>query len=454
MGSWPSYRVKFGAMALLATPSRKRQRPFDTPASPSSIKLRSESSTVLVSLFEDSDSCDVNIIGTDSDFGVGAHKLVLSAVSPVFKAMFTSQMKESTARDIPVPFSRTVIACLVEFVYLGEVSADSDTLVPLYAAADHYAIEGLVRVCKEHLVNPNITMNNCFQWYFDSLQWGQLTEKLATNFLTFIADHFSEARNSADFVLLPYETMLDLLQRRDLAANELLVFEGVSQWIEGNEGAQSDQAKTLMEHVRYPLISPADLVRKVGPSVHKSMRDYVRALEFHHLPLLDAVTAPQFLPRTKFPLIMPLTPSKVSCNPMASHVVLPQMDTRCIRANEPLAVLIAKNDCEFTLNSQGYTCSSDRHYFDIKLTNLPTVGAVPGECQVMNMSARGICRNFAPSIEYFFAISGNGSSCVLSRAGTADTRTIGDTFPIMVIFEVSCACMKFTITPFTCRLQC
>ena len=431
-------------MALLATTSRKRQRPFETAASPSSIKLRDESSTVLFSLFEDSDSCDVNIIGTDSDSGVGAHKLVLSAVSPVFKAMFTSQMKESTARDIPVAFSRTVIASLVEFVYLGEVSADSDTLVPLYAAADHYAIEGLVRVCKKHLVNPNIAMNNCFQWYFDSLQWGQLTEELATSFLTFIADHFFEALSSPHFVLLPYEAMLDLLQRRDLDANEIVVFDGVSKWIEGNEDAQNDQAKTLMEHVRYPLISPAYLVCKVGPCVHKSMRDYVRALEFHQFPLLDAVTAPQFLPRTKLPLIMPLIPLNVSYNPTASQVVLPRMDlTDSMRANEPVAVLIAKNDCKFTLNSQGFTCSSSRHYYNIKLTNLPTVGAVPGECQlqVMNMSVRDMRRAFAS-----FAISGQGSSCVLSRAGTADTGTIGHTFPVMVIFEVSCACMKFTLS--------
>ena len=431
-------------MALLATTSRKRQRPFETAASPSSIKLRDESSTVLFSLFEDSDSCDVNIIGTDSDSGVGAHKLVLSAASPVFKAMFTSQMKESAARDIPVAFSRTVIACLVEFVYLGEVSADSDTLVPLYAAADHYAIEGLVRVCKKHLVNPNIAMNNCFQWYFDSLQWGQLTEELATSFLTFIADHFFEALSSPHFVLLPYEAMLDLLQRRDLDANEIVVFEGVSQWIEGNEDAQNDQAKTLMEHVRYPLISPAYLVSKVRPCVHKSMRDYVRALEFHQFPLLDAVTAPQFLPRTKLPLIIPLIPLNVSYNPMASQVVLPRMDlTDSMRANEPVAVLIAKNDCKFTLNSQGFTCSSSRHYYNIKLTNLPTVGAVPGECQlqVMNMSVRDMRRAFAS-----FAISGQGSSCVLSRAGTADTGTIEHTFPVMVIFEVSCACMKFTLS--------
>ena len=431
-------------MALLATTSRKRQRPFETAASPSSIKLRDESSTVLFSLFEDSDSCDVNIIGTDSDSGVGAHKLVLSAASPVFKAMFTSQMKESTARDIPVAFSRTVIACLVEFVYLGEVSADSDTLVPLYAAADHYAIEGLVRVCKKHLVNPNIAMNNCFQWYFDSLQWGQLTEELATSFLTFIADHFFEALSSPHFVLLPYEAMLDLLQRRDLDANEIVVFDGVSKWIEGNEDAQNDQAKTLMEHVRYPLISPAYLVSKVGPCVHKSMRDYVRALEFHQFPLLDAVTAPQFLPRTKLPLIIPLIPLNVSYNPTASQVVLPRMDlTDSMRANEPVAVLIAKNDCKFILNSQGFTCSSSRHYYNIKLTNLPTVGAVPGECQlqVMNMSVRDMRRAFAS-----FAISGQGSSCVLSRAGTADTGTIEHTFPVMVIFEVSCACMKFTLS--------
>lgn len=287
-------------------------------------KSASKSSPVLASLFADSESYDVNIIGADNDFGVGAHKLVLSAVSPVFKAMFTGQMKESTARDIPVAFSRTVIKSLVEFVYLEEVSVDPDALVPLYAAADHYAIEGLTKACRECL-KWKMSINNCFQWYNDSLQWGQLTEELATNCLTFIAEHFSAALNSAHFTLLPYEAMLHLLQRSDLDVNEILVFEGVSRWIEGNVAAQTDQAKTLMESVRYPLISPADLVCKVGPSGHKSLPDYVRALEFHNFPALDAVSAPQFLPKMPHPLILPLTPLEVSCNPRASRVSAPKL---------------------------------------------------------------------------------------------------------------------------------
>ena len=410
-------------------------------------KFASKSSPVLASLFADLDSYDVYIIGTDSDSGVGAHKLVLSAASPVFKAMFTGQMKESTARDIPVAFSRSVIKCLVEFVYLDEVSVDPDTLVPLYAAADHYAIESLARVCKECL-EQKVGIHNCFQWYIDSLQWGQLTEELATNCLAFIAGNFSEALSNADFALLPYETVVELLQRRDLVVNELCVFEGICRWIEGSAAAQTDQAKTLMESVCYPFISPADLVNKVGPSLHKSLPDYVRALEFHHRPSLNAVTAPQFLPRGNFPLLLPLTPLEALCNPKAWEVVLPpKSPSYCFRADEPMAVLIAKNDCRFSLYGQGTPCrSGHQHNYTLKLANLPTVGKLREECKLIDIPALSTGnRSFSSSSTYFFEISGKESSCVLSRAGTADC-TIEHPFPIMVIFQVSCVCLKFTLS--------
>ena len=415
----------------------------------SSGKSASKSSPVLASLFADSESYDVSIIGADNDFGVGAHKLVLSAVSPVFKAMFTGQMKESTARDIPVAFSRSVIKSLVEFVYLEEVSVDPDALVPLYAAADHYAIEGLTKACRECL-EWKMSINNCFQWYNDSLQWGQLTEELATSCLTFIAEHFSEALNSAHFTLLPYEAMLHLLQRSDLDVNEIVVFEGVSRWIEDNVAAQTDQAKTLMESVRYPLISSADLVCKVGPSGHKSLPDYVRALEFHNFPALDAVSAPQFLPRMPHPLILPLTPLEVSWNPRASQVsrvvLPPNSPSYCFKAEDPMAVVIAMNHCRFTLSGLGTPCrSGHQHYYTLKLTNVPAVGAVPGECKLMEIPAQTGNR-YSSSIHCTFAISGQRSSCVLTRVGTADCCTIEHAFPVMVSVQVSCASLTFSLS--------
>ena len=341
--------------APLVFGSRKRQHSGETAASPNSITLRSESTPVLSSLLTDTDSYDVNIteFGAAVDTGVGAHKLVLSAVSPVFKAMFTGQMKEATARDIPVAFSRAVIQCLVEFVYMGVVSVDPDTVVPLYAAADHYAIEGLIRVCKECL-EKEMSIANCFQWYIDSLNWGQLTEELAARCLTFIAKHFREALNHADFALLPYEAVLDLLQRSDLVVSEIAIFERISQWIESSPDAQSNQAKTLMENIRYPLISPVDLVSKVGPSPHKNLPNYIRALEFHQLPTLDAVTAPQFLPRGKLPLMLALTPLNMTFNPIPLQIVLPPPSpTYCFEPNKPMLVLVAEKDCRFSIRGQG-----------------------------------------------------------------------------------------------------
>lgn len=59
---------------------------------------------------------DVVLVAGDTKLHV--HKCILSMWSPVFEAMFTSQFKESTAKEIPLPEKRAEeMEVLLKFIY-------------------------------------------------------------------------------------------------------------------------------------------------------------------------------------------------------------------------------------------------------------------------------------------------------------------------------------------------
>uniref|UniRef100_A0AAV1T705 BTB domain-containing protein n=1 Tax=Peronospora matthiolae TaxID=2874970 RepID=A0AAV1T705_9STRA len=77
-----------------------------------------------------------------------------------FKAMFTGEMLESTAREVTISdVSRATFLSLLEYVYTDRlVLADGD-VQELFVAADRYGIESLKRLCAQTLVK-SVTIDN------------------------------------------------------------------------------------------------------------------------------------------------------------------------------------------------------------------------------------------------------------------------------------------------------
>ncbi|KAL4170837.1 hypothetical protein KRP22_008940 [Phytophthora ramorum] len=70
-----------------------------------------------------------------------------------FKAMFTGEMMESTAREIEVSdVSRATFLSLLEFVYTDRLTVTDADVEELFVAADRYGIESLKRLCAQKLL--------------------------------------------------------------------------------------------------------------------------------------------------------------------------------------------------------------------------------------------------------------------------------------------------------------
>ncbi|KAJ4813582.1 BTB/POZ and MATH domain-containing protein 2 [Rhynchospora pubera] len=102
---------------------------------------------------------------TDITFEVGeeifaAHRLVLSARSPVFKAELFGEMVESKMKSIQIKDIKPVVFnALLHFIYTDSLPEMSDEDIPivtlfqyLFEAADIYALDGMKIICAERLI--------------------------------------------------------------------------------------------------------------------------------------------------------------------------------------------------------------------------------------------------------------------------------------------------------------
>ncbi|XP_057321493.1 speckle-type POZ protein B-like [Microplitis mediator] len=95
---------------------------------------------------------------------IPAHKVVLAAHSPVFKAMLLSGMKEAKQGEIEIKnVDADIISEMLEYFYKGETKASFDTEVALkmIELADIYQIEKLKNICQNTLLN-NMSIDNIF----------------------------------------------------------------------------------------------------------------------------------------------------------------------------------------------------------------------------------------------------------------------------------------------------
>ncbi|KAK3745867.1 hypothetical protein QZH41_013209, partial [Actinostola sp. cb2023] len=91
-----------------------------------------------------------------------AHKCILSISSPVFEAMFTSDFKEKTAEEIPLPGKRAdeveVLLNLICFKYKQSVTHENFEF--LLMLADEYQMEDVKKLCTEFM-SSILSKANC-----------------------------------------------------------------------------------------------------------------------------------------------------------------------------------------------------------------------------------------------------------------------------------------------------
>lgn len=220
--------------------------------------------------------CDVTLETEDGE-RIRAHRAVLSACSPFFHAMFTSNLSES--RNDLVKIWETdvdVLQAIVHYCYASSFEFPTDKMLSLLCASDRLTMDDLFDECSFHL-EGQLSASNCLSLRaYAELHNCHRLHKLCTEFA---CEHFIDVAVSEEFLCLPCEQLKSLLSMDGLkVSKEEEIYEAVVMWVKHDLRQRQRHFADIMSHVRLPFVSMAYLKQKI--EAEELMQSEARCRDF------------------------------------------------------------------------------------------------------------------------------------------------------------------------------
>lgn len=211
------------------------------------------------------DLCDVVIkVGSKS---IVAHRVVLAACSPYFRAMFTREMAESRQSEITIQdIDEYAMEILIDFSYTACITIKEENVQALLPAACLLQLTEIQDICCEFL-KRQLDPSNCLgiRAFADTHSCRDLLRVADL----FTQHNFQEVIESDEFLLLPVNQLVDILSSDELnVKSEEQVYFAVISWMKHNITERRAYLPQILPHVRLPLLGPKFLVGVVGADVH------------------------------------------------------------------------------------------------------------------------------------------------------------------------------------------
>ncbi|XP_022703630.1 kelch-like protein diablo isoform X3 [Varroa jacobsoni] len=205
--------------------------------------------------------CDVVlVVGSKKIF---AHRIVLSACSPYFHAMFTGELAESRQTEVTIrDIDEFAMELIVDFAYTSRIVVQESNVQMLLPAACLLQMTEIQEVCCEFL-KRQLDPSNCLgiRAFADTHACRELL-RIADKFTQ---HNFQEVMESEEFLLLPVNQLMDIISSDELnVRSEEHVFTAVMSWVKHNVTERRQYLGQILGHVRLPLLSPKYLVGTVG----------------------------------------------------------------------------------------------------------------------------------------------------------------------------------------------
>ena len=229
--------------------------------------------------------CDTTIRAQGQDFA--AHKCVLSAASPYFLAMFTSELKEKESNLLELHETKsTTISDVLQFIYTGKASIDSSNAQDLVMIADYLIIPSLKRKASRFL-EGTVDASNCLALESFASQYN--CESLKQAAVAYEVDNFEEVAKSEDFRMLDSGKVKELICKDEISVSEEEeVYKAVIAWVKHDLPSRECLLPELLNCVRLFSMSKFRLRKILDEElVSKSLactRVVINALDFILFP--------------------------------------------------------------------------------------------------------------------------------------------------------------------------
>lgn len=216
---------------------------------------------------------------------VPAHRIVLSASSAYFAAMFTGSLRESQQAEITLQdVQGDALLLLVQYCYTGTIELREDTVETLLATACLLQLTAVVCACCSFL-SKQLHASNCLGFALFAEQ--QSCDALLERALAFAHDKFAEVCKQQEFFQLNAAQLGQLLRSDALnVASEQEVFHALMEWTQHAFAERERHLAELLALVRLPLLAPAFIADHVEAQCTAAgcQQLVMEALKWHLLP--------------------------------------------------------------------------------------------------------------------------------------------------------------------------
>ena len=196
--------------------------------------------------------CDVTLVVQGRKFP--AHRVILAANSPYFRAMFTSGLSESQQSSIELnDISSAILEPLLGYFYTSHVLLEAEQVQDLVQVVDMLQVDQLKEACVEYLLH-HVTVTNCLTM----LNFADIhnCEKLYEESQKLVTKQFKEISVSKEFKMLSSSQLFQLLSLDALSVSkEEVAFEAVISWVKHNPEKRKIHMRDLLGQVSMPRVS-------------------------------------------------------------------------------------------------------------------------------------------------------------------------------------------------------
>ncbi|XP_061423336.1 kelch-like protein 9 isoform X1 [Lethenteron reissneri] len=233
--------------------------------------------------------CDVTLLPGDGDEAFPVHRAMMASASDYFKAMFTGGMMEQEQGCIRLHgVSAAGLRQIVAFIYTARLPLSMDSLADTLEAASFLQILPVLAFCKDFLISE-VTLENCVD--IGRIATAYHLPEVDKYVNAFLLRSFTSLLATGEFLRLPFERLAWALGSDSLrGCSELQLFQAACRWLRHPVDAQGDSlspardaaataampgaaerasgsrlefASRLMSRIRFPLMSPQELLAHV-----------------------------------------------------------------------------------------------------------------------------------------------------------------------------------------------
>jgi len=219
--------------------------------------------------------CDVEVVAGNRV--IKAHRVVLSASSPYFEAMFSAGLVEEQKDSIQIHcIPSNTLQEIVDFIYTGQLSVTQENVQDLIVAADMLELKEVVLGCTKFL-KRELHVSNAFGIYRFAKDHN--CSELADLAKSLIDLNFPRMMSQEEFCELPKETLYEFLASEQLRVDsEYQVLQGVMRWINYDLPTRKRYVFELLSYIRLPLISLILLDRAIMDCSDASLKVALKSI--------------------------------------------------------------------------------------------------------------------------------------------------------------------------------